>query len=546
MAGDKGFRVGARAGAVGITLIALVALGAAVVAQHPKDPELFRTANGCMACHNGLSAPDGEDISIGFSWRASMMANSARDPYWHAAVRRELMDFPEAQASIENECSRCHMPMANETARAAGRLGEVFANLPIGESDATHAALAADGVSCTVCHQIQPDNLGARESFTGNFIVDRRHPWDDRQIFGAFEVDSGRVGVMRSASAFKPTEGTHIQQSEVCATCHTLYTHALGAGGEGVQLPEQMPYQEWLNSDFRDVQSCQSCHMPEVEWSTPITSVLGQPREAVSRHTFLGGNFFMIRMLNRYRAELGVAALPQEMEAAAARTEEHLQSSTARISITSATRQGGTLSAAVSIENLAGHKFPTAYPSRRAWLEFMVTDVTGRPIFRSGELRPDGSIIGNDNDAAPASFEPHYGGITSPEQVQIYESIMAGPGGAVTTGLLTAVDYLKDNRILPRGFDKANAQPDVAIHGPALEDPDFTGGSDRVSYRVPVGAGIAPFRIRAILHYQPIGFRWANNLREYRAPETDRFVRYYDSMSEGSSIIIAEAEATVN
>ena len=43
------------------------------------------------------------------------------------------------------------------------------------------------------------------------------------------------------------------------------------------------------------------------------------------RHTFLGGNFFMLRMLNRYRTELGVEALPQELEAEAQATIAQLQ-----------------------------------------------------------------------------------------------------------------------------------------------------------------------------------------------------------------------------
>ena len=43
---------------------------------------------------NGLVSPAGEDVSIGVSWRSSMMANSARDPYWQAAVRREVLHHP--------------------------------------------------------------------------------------------------------------------------------------------------------------------------------------------------------------------------------------------------------------------------------------------------------------------------------------------------------------------------------------------------------------------------------------------------------------------
>ena len=30
------------------------------------------------------------------------------------------------------------------------------------------------------------------------------------------------------------------------------------------ELPEQMPYLEWLHSDFREEKSCQDCHMPAV------------------------------------------------------------------------------------------------------------------------------------------------------------------------------------------------------------------------------------------------------------------------------------------
>ncbi|HUG43948.1 MAG TPA: c-type cytochrome [Acidobacteriota bacterium] len=61
----------------------------------------------CMACHNGLTDASGQDVSFGFDWRATMMANSARDPYWHAAVRREAIDHPLAAEAIENECAAC-------------------------------------------------------------------------------------------------------------------------------------------------------------------------------------------------------------------------------------------------------------------------------------------------------------------------------------------------------------------------------------------------------------------------------------------------------
>ena len=79
-----------------------------------------------MACHNNLVAPSGEDVSIGATWRSTMMANSARDPYWQAGVRRETIDHPTHSAAIQDECAGCHMPMATRIARESGGRGEVF------------------------------------------------------------------------------------------------------------------------------------------------------------------------------------------------------------------------------------------------------------------------------------------------------------------------------------------------------------------------------------------------------------------------------------
>ena len=89
----------------------------------------FQTSDRCVACHNGMATSSGEDISIGVAWRPTMMANAARDPYWHAGVRRETLDHPESRAAIEDECSICHMPMARFESKLAGREGEVFSHL---------------------------------------------------------------------------------------------------------------------------------------------------------------------------------------------------------------------------------------------------------------------------------------------------------------------------------------------------------------------------------------------------------------------------------
>ena len=253
----------------------------------------------------------------------------------------------------------------------------------------------------------------------------------------------------------------------------------------------------------------------------------------------------MVRMLNRNRGELGVTALSQEMDATALRTMDHLETGAATVQLSSFEVSGGRLNAEVEIKNLAGHKLPTAYPSRRAWIHFTVSDRSGTTIFESGAFDNDGSIIGNDNDKDASRFEPHYTEVKSPEEVQIYEVIMAAPDDSVTTGLLKAVRYVKDNRILPAGFDKTTADHDVAVHGAAEKDDDFQAAGDRVTYRVDLAGAEGPFNVRAELCYQSIGHRWAQNLLEENAAEIERFVAYYDAMAGDSSAILAsDSKAT--
>jgi hypothetical protein len=507
---------------------------------------MFATSHECGACHNGLTTPAGEDVSIGVSWRASMMANSARDPYWQAAVRREIIDHPEAAEEIEDECAICHMPMSRTKARAANRHGRIFAHLPIGVPTAEDDRLAADGVSCSVCHQIGPERLGTRESFNGGFVLAQPTADGQRRMFGPYAVDRGRQTIMRSATGMTPAEAMHLRDSEVCATCHTLYTQALGPKGEVLaELPEQVPYLEWRHSAFRQEQSCQSCHMPEIAQPTRIASVLGEERRGVGRHTFLGGNFFMLRMLNRYRVELGVEALPQELEAAAGATIAQLQRQTASLTIAPAEGDSGQIAIEITVSNLTGHKLPTAYPSRRAWLHVTIRDRDGQVMLESGAVEPSGLIRGNDNDLDAARFEPHHTEIRSRDQVQVYESVMHDVNGNVTTGLLRGTRYIKDNRLLPRGFDKATALPDIAVRGDAQQDSDFTAESDRVRYVVDAGGRSGPFQASAELRYQPVSYRWAQNLRAYDANETRRFVKWYDEMASGSSQVLASATAAI-
>ena len=509
-------------------------------AQQPPFP----ISNHCFGCHNNLKTAKGQDVSIGSPWRASIMANSARDPYWQASVRREAMDHASAASAIENECATCHMPLQHFIDKAAGHDTAVFSRLPL---DATHETdtSAADGVACAVCHQAEPAGLGTADSYNGNLSTApiTQHP---RPLYGPYAAEARSVSIHNLASGLTVTQSDHLGQAALCGSCHTLYTPTLDTSGKTVgRLPEQMPYLEWLHSDYHDKQTCQSCHMPAIAGPAPDATLGSQPREGLRRHSFPGANFFMQDLLVAHHDELDVSASPAELTAASTETRAYLKSQAAHLSLSALAVTKGHLSFAVTIQNLTGHKLPTAYPSRRAWLHVTVSDGSGHVVFESGHLNADGSIAGNLNDADPARFSPHYATITSPDQVQIFEPILGDAQDHVTTALLTATHYLKDNRVLPAGFDKKSAAPDVAVRGEAASDPSFIGGSATTRYEIPAGATSGPFIVKAELLYQPVGFRWAHNLAPYQAAEPQRFVKYYESASAKSAEILAQAQGSL-
>ena len=405
--------------------------------QDVKDGALarFQTSDRCVACHNGMTNTSGEMYSIGLDWRVSLMANSSRDPYWQASLRREAIDHPAAQAAIEDECSACHMAIPHYETHQLQQLTPVLANFPL---NAHSSRIHEDGVTCSICHQITPERLGTPASYNGQFVIggtaaDGVHP-----EFGPYQISPGLQQLMRtSTQGYQPQYGAQIQTPELCASCHTLITTARDANGKEVgSLPEQMIYQEWQHSDFDGKRTCQSCHMPEMAADIPVSRILAAPRPHAKRHIFVGANFVMQKMLGRFHDDLDVGAETSELDDAADRTIRFLQSQAAAVTLAPPRLEGRRLVEDVSVENLGGHKLPTAYPARRAWLHVVVRSQNGRIIFESGGLREDGSISGNVNDVDAARYEPHYRQIDSPEQVQIYEAILGDPQGGVTTGLL--------------------------------------------------------------------------------------------------------------
>ena len=180
-----------------VLLCGLFTLARPVQSQSARDLKKsqphFQTSDRCFACHNNLVSAAGEDVSIAPDWRASMMANSSRDPYWQAGVRRESLDHPESKAAIEDECSICHMPMTRYEDKLAKKPTEMLSRLPFAPGT-PNGRLDIDGVSCTVCHQITKERLGTRESFNGGFVIDAMKPAGEKSVYGPYKIEDGQIG----------------------------------------------------------------------------------------------------------------------------------------------------------------------------------------------------------------------------------------------------------------------------------------------------------------------------------------------------------------
>ncbi len=500
---------------------------------------LFAASGACTPCHQGMTDDMGADVSIDSAWRASLEANAAIDPFFLAVAQAETTSRPEPAGQIEDTCAKCHMPMASTTLAEDDELARIFEDGLLNPKHELHE-LATDGVSCTLCHQITESGLGFPDSYGGGYEIDTSRSPGERLIYGPYSVEEEALDLMQISSGYVPTQGLHIAQSELCATCHTLFTSGQFESG----FPLQATYMEWFYSDYRRVRSCQDCHMPEAVGGVRIASSSEYPRSPFNQHLFPGSNAYMLELFGVFAEEFDLAASAAEISESHARTLAFMGSEAAQVVLEEIQLSGSRLRVDVRVENDTGHKLPTGFPSRRAWLHFTVMDPKGTVLFESGGWDDHGRILEDDRNQDPTAIEPHYVAIVQPEQVQIYEAIPRDAAGVATTSWTRAVGYLKDNRLPPIGFDASDQIGSIRVWGRAVEDENFLGGEDSIQYALDLGAAQGPFTVEVELLYQSIATPWAGELRRTSAPEVDRFLRFYDQLPN-APIPLASASETV-
>ncbi len=108
--------------------------------SQPAQAVSLESPNRCLNCHAGYNSA----VEPGFNWAGSMMAQSARDPLWWAAMTVAGQDsiWALGTPNAVDLCERCHFP--------GGWLG--------GRSDPPNASAMSgadyDGVQCDFCHRM--------------------------------------------------------------------------------------------------------------------------------------------------------------------------------------------------------------------------------------------------------------------------------------------------------------------------------------------------------------------------------------------------------
>ncbi|MEA1920896.1 MAG: hypothetical protein U9N52_13730, partial [Campylobacterota bacterium] len=263
-------------------------------------------------------------------------------------------------------------------------------------------------------------------------------------------------------------------------------------------------------------------------------------RDNFSEHIFVGGNKLMLDILKNNKEQLGINRAVS-FDKVLNKTEEILQSA-ASITLLNQTHTKNTLNVELKLTSETGHKLPTSFPSRRAFIHFTVYDGNDNILFESGKVNADGSIVGANSDTDRRQYEPHYDTITSENQVQIYEAIMQNTDSELTYTLLRAASYKKDNRILPKGFDKNSVPSDIAVLGDALGDDDFIGGSDTITYSIDTTAfATTPSRVEIELLYQTLSYPFAQDLFSDKTSQSESFRGMFESSNVKTSTIATHA-----
>ncbi|MSR18676.1 MAG: hypothetical protein EXS00_05840 [Phycisphaerales bacterium] len=434
-------------------------------------------AINCSFCHGEYNTDDAPFDN----WISSVMAQSARDPIWHAALATANQDTH----MVGEFCIRCHAPGPWLAGKGAPADLSLFTEMD-----------DFDGINCNFCHRAVNPVAGAMSAVG---YPDNSDLTPDPEVLdplaaagflpahhgnGSYVVDP--VDVRRGPFADVPMNfhaadliySPWHTSGDQCGTCHDVSNPAFERQADGSlalgalntphpsndaneMFPEQRTFSEWKFSQFASkgvhfpdgrfggnhptgvMQSCQDCHMPDQQGAGCIFFD-GDPsyeRPNLPQHSWAGGNTWVVRAI---RLQLGddadwVGLTQPRIDAADARTVEMLRAA----SDLEVTQDGSSMR--VRVINQSGHKLPTGYPEgRRMWINVKFFDAGNALISERGAYNFASATLTADTKVYQTNhtFDAAVAAATGLEQGSLFH-----------LALNNVVAF--DNRIPPRGFTNA-------------------------------------------------------------------------------------------
>ncbi len=534
------------------------ALGALDFTPNGTQPGLLSSIEGnrgCGDCHAGGANDQTQMASP--TWSGSMMANSARDPMFWAALDVANHDVP----GVGDFCIRCHIPTAwlGGRVRKDGNGGLVAGTngcLLQGDHDDLDGKLNDyGGIGCQFCHRIAPTGPAGQATITFNanlWFDDALNCTENGQNAGGpcrrgpyRYPDITPVGSVTAPHGWQ--RDASYQGSAYCGSCHNVSSPDTSAGplktlilnngsDTGIAFPLDRTYSEWLLSDYSDTlfrdgvenagpstgtafgETCQSCHMRGSSLSSARACSLTAPGARSNHlpvHEFAGANAFMVSVLKTlYGTALGRnAAFDRTLNL----INDNLSNRSANIGITLQTfpANATVLSASVKITNLTGHKLPAGSgEGRRMWLHVVARDAGNSIIFESGRYDSATAILTPDSQLKVYENLPGFWqrfGNTS--QCVLQENITQRKLFNMVLNNCIA----KDNRIPPLGFRGAS---NVETQPVNYSYPATAPGSGKVvnfdvtQYSIPIPkSAVRPIQVQVSLSHQVMSKDYAEFLQ---------------------------------
>ena len=338
--------------------------------------EHFFSASRCASCHR-----DSHN-----EWSESLHRNSGREPFY-----KESVDILERQRGSEltQHCESCHAPVS------------VFSGALLKGSKESRA-MDDEGVTCSVCHSITE----ARVDGTGSYTI-RRPALLARQDGTPIYDDVSDAAIMADIPGHRrAVMRPLLKTAEFCGTCHkSAVTPPLN---QYKFLRGFSAYDEWQQSAAsretvapfykRETRAdCRTCHMPRVTAANDA----GAKNGTIASHRWLGANtaaplFYgqtrQVELTEKFLSDhvLSVDIFALRREATGARIAPLSPASDNLIEL----QPGEEVTAEVVVFNRkAAHAFPPELRDMyEPWVEFEVLDKSGKTIFHSGFIQPDGTL----------------------------------------------------------------------------------------------------------------------------------------------------------